>query len=198
MLSLIQIAETNPYIIGAPQSQSERMKRQTFTANYSNIRIFPFLTNIDPEIAPLLNQSNSRLSRSIEILESILMVNPLEGNFILPPICNEYNSGINEGRCEDPLPLNVTYNCGEFGVVPDEYIGVRAVCPANESCYLDGPNGTGISDTDYLLFVSAVNTCEFICYSNIKIMCSFPNYAYFCLVALRDEQVTLFENFVFA
>ena len=165
LLLFIQIAERNPYTIGAPKSQSERMKRQTFTANYSNIRIFPFLTNIGPEIAPLLNETNSSLSRSIEFLESILMVNPAEGNFVLPPICNEYDSGINEGSCEDPLPLNVTYNCGEFGVVPDEYIGVRAVCPANQSCYLDGPNGTGIPDTDYLLFVSAINTCEFtLCY----------------------------------
>ena len=165
LLLFVQIAERNPYIIGAPKSQSGRMKRQTFTANYSNIRIFPFLTNTDPEIASLLNETNSSLSRSIEILESILMVNPAEGNFVLPPICNEYDSGINEGSCEDSLPLNVTYNCGEFGVVPNEYIGVRAVCPANQSCYLDGPNGTGIPDTDYLLFVSATNTCEFtLCY----------------------------------
>ena len=137
------------------------MKRQT-TANYSGIRITPFFTNIDPEIAQLFNGTNSSLSRSIEILESILMANPVEGNFVLPPNCNEYDSGINEGMCEDPLPLNVTYNCGEFGVVPDEYIGVRAVCLANQSCHLDGPNGTGIPNTDFLLFVSAVNTCKHI------------------------------------
>ena len=159
MFLFLQISERNPYIISyAPEREPGRRMKRQITADYSNIRIFPFLTNIDPEIAPLVNETNSSLSRSIEILESILKVDPVEGSFILPPICNEYNSGINKGRCEYPLPLNVTYNCGDFGVVPDEYIGVRTVCPVNQSCYLDGPNGTGISNTDFLLFVSAVST----------------------------------------
>ena len=82
-----------------------------------------------------------------------------EDNFILPPRCNEYTTGINKGRCEHPLPENISYTCGEFGVIPDEFIGNREVCYSqNGSCYLNGANGTGIPNTDYLLFVSAVNT----------------------------------------
>ena len=130
-------------------------------ANYSNIRISPFLTDIDPEVASHVNETNSTLSRSIEILESILMVNPVEDNFILPPNCAEFTTGINEGKCKDPLPENMSYSCGDFGVIPDEYISVREVCRSqNGSCYLDGANGTGIPNTDYLLFVSAANTCK--------------------------------------
>lgn len=166
MVLFTQIAEQDPHIVDiAGQSQSGRRKRQTGTADYSNMRIYPMLTNIASSAEPHVNGTDSILSRGIEILESILMVRPVEGNFVVPPMCTEYTSGPNEGKCRSPLPANNSYTCGEFGVIPEEYIGVREVCPFNESCYLDGPNGTGIPDTDYLLFVSAFATRKLIEYN---------------------------------
>jgi len=160
----MQIAERDHQIINTQiQDDPEvKKKRQTTTtaSNYSNIRIFPFLTDIDPGVASHINNDNdTSLSISIGILESILMVQAVVGNYVFPPNCNEYTSGINKGKCEDPLPSNYSYTCGEFGIVPDEYIGNREVCQSeNGPCYLDGSNGTGIQDSDYLLFVSAANT----------------------------------------
>ena len=100
------------------------------------------------------------MARSIEILESILMVNPVEYTFILPPNCSEYTTGINAGKCKDP-PQNIS--CGMSLNIPDKFIGVREVCSSQDGpCHLDGPNGTGIPNTDYLLLVSTVNTCKYI------------------------------------
>ena len=119
------------------------------------------MTEIDPEVASHVKETNGTLSRSIEILESILMVKPVQDNFILPPNCNEYTTGINKGKCEGPLPVNQSYTCGER-VIPDEYIGVREVCSSpNGPCYLNGTNGTGSPNIDYLLLVSATNTRKY-------------------------------------
>ena len=140
------------------QNEGEKRKRQS-TSDYSNIRIHTMLVNIDLEAESHIYGNNSTLSRAVEILESILMVHPVQGNFVVPPRCNEYTSGPNEGKCNDSLPSNNSYNCGEFGVVSEEYIGTREVCLEYDgSCYVDGPNGTGIPNTDYLLFVSAAST----------------------------------------
>ena len=118
-------------------------------------------TNIASAAEPHIYGNDSTLSRAIEIFESILMVHPVEDNFVVPPECTEYTSGPNEGKCNSPLPNDNSYDCGEFGVIPDEYIGNREVCLTfSGPCYLDGPNGTGIPNTDYLLFVSASSTCK--------------------------------------
>ena len=90
------------------------------------------------------------------------MVNPVEDTYILSPICNEnFTTGINAGKCKDPLPENIS--CGATLNIPDEYFSVREVCSSQDGpCRLDGPNGTGIPNTDYLLLVSATNTCKYI------------------------------------
>ena len=118
-------------------------------------------TNIAFTARPHIFGNDTTLSRAINILESILMVHPVEGNFVVPPQCTEYTSGPNEGKCNSPLPDDNSYGCGPYGFIPNEYIGNREVCPTfSGPCYLDGSNGTGIPNTDYLLFVSAASTCK--------------------------------------
>ena len=77
-------------------------------------------------------------------------------------MCSEYSFGRNEGKCRAPLPSQDSYRCGEFGIIPTEYIGTREVCETSDQidCPQDGPGGAGIPDTDYLLFVSATSTSE--------------------------------------
>ena len=88
------------------------------------------------------------------------MVRPVQGNLVIPPICQgrEFTSGRNEGKCMSPLPSQGRYRCGRFGIIPTEYIGTREVCESQFSqsgCHQEGPDGAGIPDADYLLFVSA-------------------------------------------
>ena len=104
---------------------------------------------------------NTPLSRAIETLKSILLIHPVQGNLVIPPKCTEYTYGTNEGKCIRPLPSQDDYECGEFGIIPLSYIGTREVCISSYgSCTTEGPDGPGLPNADYLLFVSAYSTCE--------------------------------------
>jgi len=158
----VQIAETNPYIVDL-SSHGEGMNKRQISQTYSNFRIHPVFVNVPTSARHYLQGENSLLMRSIRTLESILMVHPVQGNLTIPPMCTEYNSGSNVGKCRSPLPSQSGYDCGEFGTIPPSYIGVREVCTSSYnrlSCTLQGPNGTGIPNADYLLFVSATSTCK--------------------------------------
>ena len=133
--------------------------------SYSNIRIQPVFANVSSTADPFLRGVDSPLSHAIKILESVLMVHPVQGNLRIPPMCSEYTYGVNEGKCRSPLPSQSNYDCGDFGTIPLSYIGVREVCTTSylsSSCTLQGPNGVGLPNADYLLFVSASSTtCKF-------------------------------------
>ena len=162
-MSLLQIAETDPHIVDLSTQDGGVNKRQT-SMDYSNLRIHTEFTNVDPSAVTFLQGPDSILSHSIEALESILMVHPVQGNLLIPPMCTEYTSGVNEGKCTSPLPSQSSYSCGEFGTFPLSYIGVREVCTSSlfsSSCSPQGPNGTGVADADYLLFVSASSSSEY-------------------------------------
>ena len=108
----------------------------------------------------LVQSPNSSVFSSIETLERILMVHPVQGNLIIPPLCESYHtSGANFDKCAGPIQNN--YTCGELAVFPSDYVGVIEVCPfVNGPCALDGPNGVGIPNSDFLLFVSASSTSK--------------------------------------
>jgi len=122
-------------------------------------------TNISSSARHFMQGEDSLLTRSIRALESVLMVHPVEGNLRIPPMCTEYTYGVNNGKCRSPLPPQSDYDCGEFGTIPLAYIGVREVCTSSwesSSCSIQGPNGTGLSNADYLLFVSASFTSKLL------------------------------------
>ena len=152
-------------------------KRQTSTMNHSSIRIHPEFVNVTPSATTILQGTDSILFRSIKTLESILMVHPVQGNFIIPPMCTEYTSGVNEGKCRSPLPTQSDYRCRDFlDAIPPSYIGVREVCTSpnsTTSCTLQGPNGTGIPNTDYLLFVSTISSGKLTVFLELYMLMSF-------------------------
>ena len=118
--------------------------------------------NVTTSVQSYLQALNGPLFNGISTLGKLLMVQPVLGNFVIPPMCSEYSFGRNEGKCRAPLPSQDSYRCGEFGIIPTEYIGTREVCETSDQidCSQDGPGGDGIPDTDYLLFVSATSTSE--------------------------------------
>ena len=155
----MQIAERNPYIVNLASQGGRVQKKQS---DYSNIRIHPVFTNVASTATKFLQGDNTPLSRAIDTLQSTLLVHPVQGNLTIPPMCTEYTYEINEGKCMSPLPSQDDYKCGEFGIIPLSYIGTREVCTTSYgSCTTEGPDGSGLPNADYLLFVSASETCEF-------------------------------------
>ena len=145
----------------ASQTGRKINKRQS-PDDYSNIRIHVEYTNVDSSADSYVRGPNSVLSDSIKTLESILMVHPVQGNLIIPPMCDDtWTYGLNEGKCRY-LPYQSNYECGEFGTIPLSYIGTREVCTSyySGSCTTEGPNGSGLPYADYLLFVSATSSSE--------------------------------------
>ena len=143
--------------------QNKGVNKRQASADYSNIRIHTKFVDGTSSVYSQVRSLNSPFSNAIKTLSSVLMVRPVQGNLVIPPMCNEYTDGRNEGKCRRPLPSQSDFKCGEYGVIPPEYIGTREVCrnsrnPSN--CVEEGPNGAGIPDTDYILFVSAVTTRE--------------------------------------
>lgn len=155
-----KIAERNPHVINLAVGGRRDNKRQALMS-YSNIRIHPVFINIDPAAELHVRPTNSSVSASIETLEKILMVHPVQGNLVIPPMCDAvFTSGPNVGKCQYPLPQN-PYECGEQANISEEYIGVREVCTSFDGpCSLQGPNNTGIPNADFLLFVSASSTSD--------------------------------------
>ena len=149
----------------ASQTRRKINKRQS-SVDYSNIRIHVEYTNVDSSADSYVRGPNSVLSDSIETLESILMVHPVQGNLLIPPMCDDddtWSYGHNIGKCMAPLPSQNYYACGEFATIPLSYIGTREVCTSSSgSCTTEGPNGLGLPNADYLLFVSATFSCELV------------------------------------
>lgn len=131
------------------QTSGGRTARQT--VSFSPIRITPILMEpIDSRFRDQLTNTNGSLMRVVNFLENTLRVRPIQGNVTVPPTCDEYAFGPNEGKC---IVLHQTTQCGFFDI-PDQYLGTREVCPTSSSnCSVSGPHGAGAADTDFLLFV---------------------------------------------
>ena len=158
---ILQIAERHPHMVDLVSQTRRKINKRQSSVDYSNIRIHVEYTNVDSSADSYVRGPNSVLSDSIKTLESILMVHPVQGNLIIPPMCDVtwfYDS--NEGKCS-LLPYESYYECGEFATIPSSYIGTIEVCPTSYgSCSLEGPNGSGLRNADYLLFVSATSSCK--------------------------------------
>lgn len=155
--------ERNPYIVDLA-SQGERVQKRQLIMSYSNIRIHLVFTNITATVNLSIQGDDSPLFKAINTLQNTLLVHPVQGNLIIPPRCpGVYTIGPNKGKCISDVLTD--YRCGHFGVIPLSYIGTREVCTSSSpyaSCVTQGPDGPGLSNADYLLFVSASsNTGEF-------------------------------------
>ena len=158
-MGFLQIAEANPYKVNLARGINKRQAPE----DYSNLRIHPVFVNGTSSLYSLLEAPNSPLSDGIKTLSSVLMVQSVQGNLVIPPLCTEYTFGSNEGKCRS-LPSQSNFKCGEFGIIPTEYIGTREVCLSlndQSRCNEQGPNGTGVPNTDFLLFISAITTRKF-------------------------------------
>ena len=140
-----------------------REKRNADTEEYQPIRITTILIpeNLD---LPSVTGENGSLTQAIEFISQALSVRPAVVPILFTPLCiDETNNSTR--LCEEGdncTCTNITtLRCGPYATVPDQHIGLRNVCSADGNCSLQGPNGTGISDTDFVLYVTATDQGAF-------------------------------------
>ena len=117
----------------------------------SPIRITPYF------IEPLSSTFRSQLigqtgvfMKVISLISQTLLVRKISGSFTIPPECDEYTSGANVGKCR---AMHTNTRCGSYAV-PRQFVGKRELCSSSSgSCYDSGPDGGGVANTDFLLFV---------------------------------------------
>ena len=101
-------------------------------------------------LLPFLNDSSGGLQLAVNYLQSVLSVNRLSRNIVVPPPCVNRSSDL---RCvSDPATEAI---CGSHVKVPDEHLG-RWVC--DPMCDIES-SSEGV-DADYILYVTAVQDGE--------------------------------------
>ena len=120
------------------------------TTEFSPIRITPhFVEPLSSTFRTQLTSQNGVLMKVLSLLSNTLQVRPIPGSFTIPPKCDEYTYGRNVGKCRNMR----TTQCGSY-TVPSQFVGKRELCTSSSGlCYEAGPDGAGVANTDFLLFV---------------------------------------------
>ena len=134
-------------------SEDVRKKRQA--NDYLPIRIAPFVimenvTNSSTNV-PRLTDPSGELQSAINYFQSILSVIRAPRNITLPPRCAAEDDN---GNCIALRPRT----CGSHVTVPNEHL-TRAVCDPICREAEGSVNGMDVGgvDTDYILYITAVN-----------------------------------------
>ena len=137
--------------VKAPDGHEKRS-----TTGFSPIRITPhFIEPLSSTFHSQLTSQNGALMKVLSLLSNTLQVRPIPGSFTIPPKCDKYTYGKNIGKCRS---IRTTL-CGSY-TVPSQYVGKRELCTSpSGSCYEAGPDGAGVVNTDFLLFVRT--QCKF-------------------------------------
>ena len=108
---------------------------------------------------PSVLASNGTLSVAIELISEALSVRPSNKRLLFTPPCVDETTS--STLCEEGANCTctnlTTLQCGPYATVPNDHIGVRSVCDGNGMCSLQGPNGTGLADVDFVLYVTALS-----------------------------------------
>ena len=157
-----------------------------FAAGFSPIRITPHLIEpLSSTFRSQLTNETGALMKVLSFISQTLLVRPISGNVTIPPTCDEYAFGPNEGKCRI---LHNTTQCGPY-IVPNQYLGTRQVCTSlYGSCHEQGANGTGAANTDFLLFVGTQSKSRVSFYTVEAAVCKILgckcNCVYTCLTKL--------------
>ena len=113
---------------------------------------------------PSVFASNGTLSAAIELISESLSVQPSNERLLFTPPCVDETN--NSTLCEEGANCTctnlTTLRCGPYATVLDDHIGVRSVCDGNGTCSLQGPNGTGLADVDFALYVTALSDGDWV------------------------------------
>lgn len=101
---------------------------------------------------------------TIDVLSAVAKVKrPVEGNLVLPRLCSTYYVAASgrrfPDRCGQVLPIST---CGPFAREDPELYGPYQTCPYSFYDCNSGAGGSGLPDTDFVLYVTAVDSAS--CY----------------------------------
>ena len=97
-----------------------------FAAEFSPIRITPhFIEPLSSTFRSQLTSETGALMKVVSLISRTLLVRQVSGNMTIPPMCDEFPFGPNEGKCRI---LHTTTQCGPYTVpnsVPWHKTGVQ-------------------------------------------------------------------------
>lgn len=139
----------------------ERRKRQA--VEYEPIRITLHLIQGSITGVPgAVFAAGGPLQQAVDLLSEALSVHRVQGKFRIEPnfACSTtFACGGGTCSCDAASTTITPRTCGALLTIPDEHIGAVPACNASVSqCVLVGPNGAGLDDTDFALYVTAIQT----------------------------------------
>ena len=102
--------------------------------------------------------SSGPFQRALTVLSNALLVRPFRGNLTIPPMCTNYiTNGSNAGKCFVDS-VDPTTACGTFFNVSADLVGTIEACTnASGTCTRAGPDGSGVTGADFILFAGATD-----------------------------------------
>ena len=137
-------------------------------ADFDSIRITPYFVNdrIDASLPAEVFGPEGPLERALVLISQSLSVRRLQGNLVFEPTVscsNETDVCITAGgscSCNSAAAVMPFLVCAEV-LIPDDHIGTAELQICNTDtlqCETVGPNGAGLVDTDFVLYVAALQT----------------------------------------
>ena len=159
-----RLQQLNADIQSAPLDNvvGERRKRQA--VEYEPIRITPHLIQDSITGVPdAVFAAGGPLSQAVALLSEALSVHRVQGKFRIQPALTSCSTTFACGggtcSCDSASTTLAPRTCGDLVTIPDEHIGTVPACNVSVSqCVSVGPNGDGLDDTDFVLYITAIQT----------------------------------------
>ena len=138
-------------------------------AGFQPIRITPYLVNgrIDASLPTDVLGPGGPLEQGLNLLSQALSVRRLQGDLVFKPTVSCGNetevcvaAGAGSCTCNSATAILPSLVCAEVPF-PNGHIGTAEtqLCNvATQQCVTFGPNGAGLADTDFVLYVTALQT----------------------------------------
>jgi len=107
--------------------------------------------NISTNVLNMLQSDDGPIRSAVVFFQSFLLVNRFNENLKAPPTCQ---SAVVPSQC--PTSGLIPSMCGPHVQVPADHTSAAIICNVDmSSCLPFGNDGSGVADTDYVLYVTS-------------------------------------------
>lgn len=108
--------------------------------------------NISADVLSVLQSTDGPIRSVVTFFQSFLLVNQFNENLKAPPSCQ--NGAVSLSQC--PTNELIPSMCGPHVQVPVNHTSAAIICNVDmSSCLPFGTDGTGVADSDYVLYVTS-------------------------------------------